>query len=93
MTKVEKGIGIAVMAMIVIIMLTAIFATVCSEKTREQNGNILGVNSFGEYLIETNDGHIWAVNEKLNTEKRNVHVTFDTKHTKNVVDDEIIYIK
>ena len=91
--KTEKMWLIAITAMICIMIAMTLSKIYCVEEKREEHGYISGINVLGETLVETEDGHIWAVKGKLNTVKRDVRITFDTKHTKSHKDDEIVCIQ
>lgn len=74
------------------VLFTSIFACAAKFDGDVNNTRVISGVYNGYDTVRTNDGHIW---EYINNEvfKGNVKVTFDTKGTENITDDEIIFCK
>lgn len=73
-------------------------AKASNKNTRTMDAEIYSID-FGDderdyaiTTIQTSDGHLWEVEDYFAPRFTTLHVTFDTKGTDDVTDDEIIQI-
>lgn len=76
--------------LVVILMATFCFSEIETKQRRSMSG-IFYTGSWYDF-IETDDGHIWEVQDIDFGNGTKVNVTFDTCHTKNVKDDKVVKI-
>lgn len=73
------------------VLLSALFPA-CMQTVHNTDFRVCTGFVVNELLIETDDGHLWYYDNTL-VRGSSIEVIFDTKGTKDVLDDEIITIK
>ena len=74
------------------IILTATTLTAAQPATEVPRLDVMTGNYYDYMVVETADGNVWMVDEVFNDGEL-VQVSFDTKGTADVTDDEILKIR
>lgn len=89
---------LSVLSAIMVLLTCVACASATVKNTRTIDAEIYSID-FGDderdyaiTTIQTSDGHLWEVEDYFAPHFTTLHVTFDTKGTDDVTDDEIIQI-
>ncbi len=74
------------------IILTATTLTTAQPATEVPRLDVMTGNYYDYMVVETADGNVWMVDEVFNDGEL-VQVSFDTKGTADITDDEILKIR